>query len=322
MARLFLVIPFFESWRNIRPDNLRKTLYTLVGYLPWPSARKFKYLIDTMHLTYHTIYESKKEAYEKGLLDDDVKDMPSLSLQANSTLPLDAKFTDQLVISSMSDEFVVSVLTLGGQETTTGALTRHILMLATHTSVQERLRAELQDSNKASLGRELSYEELHKLPYLDSVVREVLRLYPPVPFLWKTLVSSFDYCGYVTYYGFRTKQDTIVPLEFPIQQKERGSIIKKIVIAKGTTVCIGIAAANRSIQVYGSDALEFKPERWLGLDKGQVKTYGVYSNTYETKCRSSEAELNVARRFTFLAGSRACPGMKFALTEISEFPNA
>ncbi|KAF5335263.1 hypothetical protein D9758_016232 [Tetrapyrgos nigripes] len=275
MTRLFFIFPFFESWRNMRPVRLRKALYNAIDYLPWPSARKFKHLIDTMHSTYHDIYNDKKRAFEKGVLDEDVKDMTSLSFKTNASLPESEKFSDQLVISSMS------VLTLGGQETTTGALSRHILMLAQHPEEQQKIRDEIKGAAEA-LGRDFTYEELNALPYLDCFVKEVLRLYPPVPFLWRT-----------------TKQDTIVPLEFPIENLGSNSTMDKILITKGTTICIGIAAANRSSRIYGPNAHDFKPERWLQPDGGQLKTYGAYSNTY-----------------TFLAGSRACPGMRFAVIEI------
>ncbi|KAF5335277.1 hypothetical protein D9758_016240 [Tetrapyrgos nigripes] len=63
--------------------------------------------------------------------------MTSLSFKTNASLPESEKFMDQLVISSMS------VLTLGGQEITMGALSHHILMLAQHPEVQQKIRDEI-----------------------------------------------------------------------------------------------------------------------------------------------------------------------------------
>ena len=56
--------------------------------------------------------------------------------------------------------------------------------------MQDRLREELTAALKDH-GEELDYDTLMALPYLDSVCREVLRLYPPAPLLNRVQVS-FD----------------------------------------------------------------------------------------------------------------------------------
>ena len=64
-------------------------------------------------------------------------------------------------------------------DTTSNALSRILYLLAQHPDVQEKLRAEVLD---AQGGREadLPYDDLVKLPYLDAVCRETLRVYAPV----------------------------------------------------------------------------------------------------------------------------------------------
>jgi cytochrome P450 len=49
--------------------------------------------------------------------------------------------------------------------------------------VQDKLRAEILD---VRLSERIAYEQLMALPLLDSVVRETLRLFPPVPMLPRT----------------------------------------------------------------------------------------------------------------------------------------
>jgi cytochrome P450 len=54
-------------------------------------------------------------------------------------------------------------------------------------------------------------------------------------------------------------------------------------IAKGTSVYLGLAAANRSTAIWGPDATEYKPERWmhnLGHESlaENTKLPGIYSN--------------------------------------------
>lgn len=59
-------------------------------------------------------------------------------------------------------------------DTTSSSLARTLQLIADHSDVQERLRRELQE---ASQGEDLGYDALNKLPYLDAICRETLRLY-------------------------------------------------------------------------------------------------------------------------------------------------
>ena len=58
-------------------------------------------------------------------------------------------------------------------ETTSGTLSRILLLLAGHQDVQKRLREELLEA-RASEG--IPYDDLDDLPLLDSICRETLRL--------------------------------------------------------------------------------------------------------------------------------------------------
>ena len=64
---------------------------------------------------------------------------------------------------------------------------------------------------------------------------------------------------------------------------------------KGQTIWLGVYAVNRNKDVFGQDANEFRPERWLDEEKKIESKMGVYSGL-----------------MTFLAGPRSCPGYKFA----------
>ena len=78
----------------------------------------------------------------------------------------------------------------------------------------------------------------------------------------------------------RTMEDIVVPLQFPIRG-HIGAMTSKLPIAKGTYVYLGLAAANQSAKIWGPDATEYKPERWLdkqGSIAKNTKLPGIYSN--------------------------------------------
>ena len=64
-------------------------------------------------------------------------------------------------------------LVFAAMETTSGTLSRILLLLAGHQDVQKRLREELLEA-RASEG--IPYDVLDDLPLLDSICRETLRL--------------------------------------------------------------------------------------------------------------------------------------------------
>ena len=68
---------------------------------------------------------------------------------------------------------------LAGVDTTSNALSRTLQILASNPEAQAKLRAEvLEASNGEPM---IDYETIVKLPYLDAVVRETLRVHAPVP---------------------------------------------------------------------------------------------------------------------------------------------
>ena len=80
------------------------------------------------------------------------------------------KFTDQEIIDHMI------FLMMAAHDTTTSTLTTMMYLLARHPKWQERLRDEAR-----SLGKpRLEYDDLDRLESLNWVIREALRLYPPL----------------------------------------------------------------------------------------------------------------------------------------------
>lgn len=78
-------------------------------------------------------------------------------------------------------------LLAAGHETTATALSWTLYRLARHTEIADEARAEL---DRVTSGAALSADHTRKLPYLDAVVKESLRLHPIVPFVVRKLVDD------------------------------------------------------------------------------------------------------------------------------------
>ena len=64
---------------------------------------------------------------------------------------------------------------MAGVDTTSNALSRVLHLLCLNPDEQDKLRAELRSAQEQH-GKDIPYDELCVLPYLDAVCRETLRL--------------------------------------------------------------------------------------------------------------------------------------------------
>ncbi|KAJ6532558.1 cytochrome P450 [Mycena capillaripes] len=277
-SRLFPVLPFLESWRKIQPVWLRRTLASIATF-PWPAARKFRASVDAMHPVYVKLYNSRQKVLEEAgspalaKTAAGGKDLITSMIRANWEAEEAERMSDDAVLANMGS------IVLGGQETTPSSLARLLSIVAENPDLQQRLREEICEAKaKKAPGADLDFNELKRLPLLDALVREMLRIHPAV-----------------TFFG----DNVMVPLTYPIRSTITGEETRELLIKEGTAVYLGLSAANRSTAIWGPDASEFKPERWLNRSQTQIKLPGAYSSM-----------------MTFLSGAKVCPGKIFAILEM------
>lgn len=87
----------------------------------------------------------------------------------------------------------VMTLLLAGHETTANALSWTLYLLAQHPDVERALLVEL-DANLGT--RDVTTDDLPALDLLDRVLKESMRLYPPVWGVEREVVADVDLCGH------------------------------------------------------------------------------------------------------------------------------
>jgi cytochrome P450 len=80
-----------------------------------------------------------------------------------------------------------------GYDTTTCALTWALYLLAQHPEVASRLLAECAEVLR---GADPTFDALGRMPYLDAVIKEALRLYPTGPYAYRSAQAPLDIAGY------------------------------------------------------------------------------------------------------------------------------
>ncbi|CCO37426.1 Cytochrome P450 94A1 [Rhizoctonia solani AG-1 IB] len=244
---------FFPFFYSLRPTALQRKL---AEWAPITSVRRIKEIVDVQDEQAQIILEQKKNGLTSGQADittgEESHDIMSVLLKANMEADEKDRLPEDQLLGQMN-----------------GALARILQLLAMDESIQNRLRTELLEAPA-----QLTYDDIHNLPYLDAICRETLRLYPPAPILEREAMM-----------------DCTVPLRYPIKGKN-GEEIREIRVQKGTIIYVSLKEANRSKETWGQDADVFRPERWLEKlpeSVSEAKTSGVYSSM-----------------MTFSAGPRAC----------------
>ncbi|KAL4921377.1 cytochrome P450 [Aspergillus aurantiobrunneus] len=175
-----------------------------------------------------------------------------------------------------AEGFVEQLLTIiaAGHETSASAFTWACYLLAQNKPAQERLRAELREVIPLLVTQNPSSETLantlESLPYLNAVCNEVLRFIPPVPLIRRVSTISTTILGHP--------------------------------IPPGTQVLLCPYAINRSPELWGPTAGEFRPERWISPETGKANNDGGMVSNYAN--------------LTFSHGPRSCIGHNFARAEM------
>ncbi|CAB3256719.1 unnamed protein product [Arctia plantaginis] len=156
-----------------------------------------------------------------------------------------------------------------GHDTTTSGIVYTLHCLSKRRDVQEKIYEELKTIFGDNMNRDPTYQELHQMKYLELVLKESMRLFPPVPLIQRMIVKDSE--------------------------------IGDITLIKGTSVVIDIFHMQRNPALY-DDPLEFRPERfekplqnpfnWLAFSAGPRNCIGQKFAMMELKVTISEIVKN------------------------------
>ncbi|KAJ7951021.1 Cytochrome P450 family protein [Quillaja saponaria] len=171
---------------------------------------------------------------------------------------------------------IILNLILAGKDTTAATLAWFIYMLCKNPAIQEKIAGEVkkatnvkETNNFAHLASSVNEEALEKMHYLHAAITETLRLYPAAPVDAKICFS-----------------DDTFPDGFSVN--------------KGDIVSYQPYAMGRMKFLWGEDAEEYRPERWLDEN-------GIFHPESPFKFTA------------FQAGPRICLGKEFAYRQMKIF---
>lgn len=150
----------------------------------------------------------------------------------------DPKTGERLSDESIMDNMITFLI--AGHETTSGLLSFATYYLLKNPETLQRAQQEVDDV----IGRNsIKLEHMSKLPYIEAVLRETLRLSPTAPA-----------------FSVRPKPGTTEPI----------IIGGEYVVPPDTVLVCWLSRAQRDPAIYGADSYEFKPERMMGENFAKI----------------------------------------------------
>ncbi|KAK5789152.1 hypothetical protein VI817_008276 [Penicillium citrinum] len=203
-------------------------------------------------------------------------DLLSKFLAAHQSHP---EFMSETLVQTMA----VS-MAFAGSETTGISLSAVFYFLLKHPKALARLRAEIDQAGRDGAFADsetglVTWHESQRLPYLDACIKEAFRLHPAAG----------------------------LPLERVVP--ESGAEIAGHFVPGGTIVGCSAWLIHMNKGVFGEDAEDYRPERWLH-DEELCKT-----PSGKQREESRVKEMN-GTMFQFGMGSRTCIGKNISLLEI------
>lgn len=180
--------------------------------------------------------------------------------------------------TTMYHVFLVGLANINaGSDTTATSLSGILYYLLRTPRVLAKLREEIESfTAQGQLSAHPTFKETQRMPYFDAVVKEALRLHSAVGLpLWR-----------------------VVP--------EGGVDIAGRYLPAGTNVGINAWVAHFNEGVWGSDAKQFRPERWL-----EAQAAAQAGDRYRLQRMESYY-------MPFGLGSRSCVGKHISILEISK----
>ncbi|KAJ7186411.1 cytochrome P450 [Mycena filopes] len=267
----------FHSPEARRQGMLRivQAAVPVLGIFPVPGGKRIAAARKKMMEIAAGLLQDSKNALiaSGGGMSEARRDLLSLMVRSNMSkdVPQHLRLSDADIIAQIPTFFVA------GHETTSTATALALYVLSVHPSVQSKLRDEL-----LTLGTDNpTMDELNSLPYLESVIRETMRLYPPVAFTVRMAM-----------------EDDVIPLSKAYLDRN-GRSYDIIAVRKGTEMRIDIMAVHLDKDLWGDDAAEFRPSRWENIPEAASRIPSVWANL-----------------MCFLAGPHNCIGFRFSLVEM------
>ncbi|WP_186375966.1 cytochrome P450 [Hyella patelloides] len=230
-------------------------LFTLPINLPWTKFGK------ALRCRKKLLKYIEEIVIKRQQLDNPGEDALGLLIQAED------EAGNKLTTEELKDQ--VLLLLFAGHETLTSAIASFCLLTAQNPDVMAKLTAE---QTKFANKSPLTLDTIKEMTYLDQVIKEVMRIIPPVGGGFREVIESFEFNGYqipkgwtIQYQIAQTHQDKDIYTESdrfdpdrfsPERQEDKKASFAYIPFGGGLRECLGKEFARLEMRIFASLLLQ------------------------------------------------------------------
>ncbi|KAH9949964.1 cytochrome P450 [Amylocystis lapponica] len=258
-------------------------LHWMLPGLPLPSYWKR----DAAHAKMSKFYQdiiAKRRAGEEADEDDVVSSL------------MQQKYRNGRPLKDHEIAHIMIALLMAGQHTSSSSLAWTLLHLADDTVVAEELYQEQVEhfGNPDGSFRDLTYEDMRKLPKLDAVIRETLRMHPPIHSIMRKVRSD-------------------LPLPPTLAAPSEDSVY---VVPKGD-IMLASPLISQIDPLMWTDAQTWTPARWLDKDGSAAQAQRRYDEGAKVDFGFGLVSKGTESPYLpFGAGRHRCIGEQFAHLQV------
>eukprot|EP00064_Thunnus_orientalis_P003692 superscaffoldBa00000312_g3703 len=243
---------------GFEPEQIRTDEQQLVEAFEEMIKNLFSLPIDVPFSGLYRIEENIKKKVQES--DKESKHRDALQQLIDSSKKNGEPFSMQAIKESATE------LLFGGHETTASTATSLVMFLGLNPEVVGRLRQELMDKEEQGMDiQSLNIESLEQLKYTGCVIKETLRINPPVPGGFRVALKTFELNGYQIPKGwnviysicdthdvadiFPNKED-FQPERFMTKPLTDSSRFQYIPFGGGSRMCVGKEFAKVLLKIF------------------------------------------------------------------------
>ncbi|RKF80347.1 Cytochrome P450 monooxygenase aclL [Golovinomyces cichoracearum] len=228
-------LAFGESFNGLKSNVLdswiKSRLLTLKDLLFWTTSNNFMFPLNKIFYRLsprdsRDAWARRKEFTDRKISDRVTRNSDSQKFDFMSYI---LQYNDEKGMTDAEIQSNARILIVAGSETSSTLLSGLTYLLLRNRKYLEEITSLIRTTFPTK--KDITLLELRKIDYLNNIINESLRLYPPVP------------------------------NGLPRRTNKGGSVICGDVVPEHTTVSIPIFAANTSTRNW-ADSMEFVPERW------------------------------------------------------------
>lgn len=191
--RRTVVLALFGEHLRARADEIGDTLQPAFDFINLPPQKQIK--VPLPGTKYHRARQAR--AAVDAIIDAEIarrQENPGAHDGADVlTMLLDARDEDGAGLTPQEIRDQVVSLVAAGYDTTSAAMAWAVHRLVTEPGVWDKTEDEL---DRVVGTRRISIDDLPKLPYLDGVVQETMRMHPPGVVAPRKVVAPFEFEGH------------------------------------------------------------------------------------------------------------------------------